>query len=99
MAITQVFIYLQLLDVLTTLVGFRLGAVEASPFVRTLMHAGPAAGLMVSKSLAFVLGGYCIYTKRQHLMRLANYWYSGLVVWNLIIILVLTTGAPLRHIL
>jgi len=53
----------------------------------------------VSKSLAFVLGGYCIYTKRQHLMRLANYWYSGLVVWNLIIILVLTTGAPLRHIL
>ena len=37
MALTQVFVYLQLLDLLTTLLGLRLGAVEASPFVRLLM--------------------------------------------------------------
>jgi len=30
----SVFIYLQLLDVLTTLVGFKLGAAEASPFIQ-----------------------------------------------------------------
>jgi len=99
MAITQVFVYLQLLDVLTTLVGFRLGAMEASPFVRVLMHAGPAAGLALSKGVAFLLGGYCVYTKRHHLMRLASYWYGGLVVWNLVIILALSTGATAHAIL
>ena len=93
MAITQVFLYLQLLDVLTTLVGFRLGAIEASPVVRLLMHAGPAAGLLFSKGLALVLGGVCVCTKRQRLMRLANYWYGGLVVWNLTIILAMSAHA------
>ena len=45
MAIAQIFIYLQLLDLLTTLVGFKMGAAEASPFIRMLMPAGPAAGV------------------------------------------------------
>ena len=49
--IYQIFIYLQLLDLLTTLVGFKLGAGEASPFIRVLMHAGPATGVIVSKVL------------------------------------------------
>ena len=99
MAVIQLFVYLQLLDALTTLVGFRLGAFEASPFIRTLMHAGPATGLALSKALAFLLGGYCVYTKRQHLMRLANYWYGVLVVWNLMIILVLTMGLRAHSVL
>jgi hypothetical protein len=87
MAITQVFVYLQLLDLLTTLVGFRVGAVEASPFIRTLMHLGPAAGLLVSKVLALGLGGYCVYSKKLGLIRLVTYWYGGLVVWNLMVML------------
>lgn len=87
MAITQIFIYLQLLDLLTTLVGFKLGAGEASPFIRVLMHAGPAAGVMLSKVLALGLGGVCVYTRKLHLIKWATYWYSGLVVWNLIVML------------
>jgi len=87
MAITQIFVYLQLLDLLTTLVGFKLGAAEASPFIRMLMHAGPAAGVMASKVLALGLGGFCVYMRKQHLIRWATYWYSGLVVWNLIVML------------
>src|SRR3982751_6601 len=67
--IYQIFVYLQLLDLLTTLVGFKLGAAEASPFIRMLMHAGPVAGVAVSKLLAVGLGALCIYTKRQHLVR------------------------------
>ena len=50
MAITQVFIYLQLLDLLTTLIGLRLGAAEASPFIRVLMHVGPVAGVALRSS-------------------------------------------------
>jgi hypothetical protein len=87
MGTTQVFIYLQLLDLLTTLVGFRLGAGEASPFIRMLMHAGPAIGVTISKLLALALGGVCIAAKRTHLIRWASYWYAGLVVWNLMVML------------
>jgi hypothetical protein len=52
MGIYQAFLYLQLLDLLTTLLGFRLGAAEASPFIRLIMHAGPVTGVIASKVLA-----------------------------------------------
>jgi Domain of unknown function (DUF5658) len=87
MALGQIFIYLQLLDLLTTLVGFKLGAAEASPFIRMLMHAGPVAGVAISKLVAVGLGGLCVYLKKNHLIRWATYWYGGLVVWNLMIML------------
>jgi len=95
MAITYIFVYLQLLDLLTTLVGFRLGAAEASPFIRMLMHAGPAMGIVASKVLALGLGAVCIYAKKQHLIRWTTYWYGALVVWNLMIMLA-TPGPLLR---
>ena len=87
MAVAQVFIYLQLLDLLTTLVGFKMGAGEASPFIRLLMQAGPATGVMISKLIALALGGLCLYLKKQHLIRWATYWYGALVVWNLMVML------------
>lgn len=83
----EVFIYLQLLDFITTLIGMRLGLGEASPFIRWLMHVGPAAGLALSKLIAFLLGGVCIWLKRRHLLRWINYWYAALVVWNMGLIL------------
>ena len=95
MAITYIFIYLQLLDLLTTLVGLKLGAKEASPFIRMLMYAGPAFGVMVSKVLSLGLGALCIYYKKNHLMRWVSYWYGGLVVWNLMV--VLAVPVPLVH--
>ena len=58
MGIYQIFVYLQLLDLLTTMVGFRLGAVEASPFIN-----------------------------KAHIIRWISYWYAGLIVWNLMIML------------
>ncbi|HTS28513.1 MAG TPA: DUF5658 family protein [Bryobacteraceae bacterium] len=87
MGITQIFIYLQLLDLLTTLVGFKVGADEASPFIRMLMHVGPVAGVLASKVLALILGGVCVYAKKLSLIRWISYWYAGLVVWNLMVML------------
>jgi hypothetical protein len=95
MATVQIFIYLQLLDVLTTLVGFKMGAAEASPFIRVLMHAGPAAGVVASKVLALGVGGICVYTKKHRLIRWISYWYGGLVVWNLMVLL--AAPGPLAH--
>ncbi|MBZ5619197.1 MAG: DUF5658 family protein [Acidobacteriia bacterium] len=87
MAITHIFIYLQLLDLLTTLVGFKLGAAEASPFIRILMQAGPAVGVIASKLVALVLGGVCVYAKKYNLIRWISYWYAALIVWNLMVML------------
>jgi len=84
---TQIFIYLQLLDLLTTLVGFKLGASEASPFISLLMHFGPAAGVAASKLVALGLGAICVYKRKYNLIRLATYWYGALVVWNLMVML------------
>jgi hypothetical protein len=87
MSLLQIFVYLQLLDLVTTLLGFRLGAAEASPFIRILMFAGPAAGVALSKVLALALGGWCVYRRKLNLIRVVTYWYSGLVIWNLMILL------------
>jgi hypothetical protein len=85
----QVFVYLQLLDFLTTLVGFRLGASEASPFIAKLIHVtSPAMGVFASKVVGLGIGGLCVAAGRVKLIGWINYWYAGLIVWNLCILLV-----------
>jgi Domain of unknown function (DUF5658) len=93
MALIYIFVYLQVLDLLTTLVGFRLGASEASPFIRVMMHFGPAVGVVLSKLFALGLAGACVYLKKDHIIKWITYWYGGLVVWNLMVML----GAPWTH--
>jgi hypothetical protein len=85
----QLFLYLQVLDLVTTLVGFRLGASELSPFVRWLTEIGPATGVLLSKVVAVGLAAFCVITARYRTIRLINYWYAGLVLWNLGILLLL----------
>jgi Domain of unknown function (DUF5658) len=87
MLYAQIFLYLQVLDFLTTLVGFKLGASELSPFVRYLMQFGPIAGLAASKLLGVVMAGLCLWLGRPHLVRWICYWYAALVVWNICTIL------------
>lgn len=89
MLVIQVFVYLQVLDFLTTMVGFRLGASEASPFIAKLIHlTSPAVGVAASKLVGLGVGAMCVATNRTRLLTWANYWYAALVVWNLAMILV-----------
>ncbi len=82
------FAYLQVLDLLTTLIGLHFGAEEASPFIRVMMHFGrPAAGVVLSKLFALTLGALCAYLNRQRLLRRMTWWYGGVVVWNLVVML------------
>ena len=87
MVYTQVFLYLQILDFLTTLIGFKLGLLEANPFIRSLLMFGPLIALVLSKGIALALAGACIYLHKHHLIRWITYWYAGLVAWNLCTIL------------
>ena len=83
----QVFVYLQLLDALTTLLGFRIGLPEASPFIQAMMRMGPMTGLLASKAVALALCGICLWSGRWRVIGWINYWYATLVVWNLSLIL------------
>jgi hypothetical protein len=84
----MVFVYLQVLDYLTTMVGFRVGASEASPFIAKLIHlTSPAVGVFASKLVGVGLGAGCVLVNKSHLVKWINYWYAALVVWNLVVIL------------
>lgn len=86
MSKVEVFVYLQLLDFLTTLVGLRLGCSELSPFVGMLMQFDVVFGLCAVKMNGLVLGGICLW-KRPRVIFWVNYIFAGLVVWNLFNIL------------
>ena len=87
MAYTQIFLYLQVLDFFTTLIGFKLGLGEASPFIRALLHFGPVLALVLSKLTALALAGVCIALHKHYVIRWISYWYAGLIAWNLCTIL------------
>jgi len=89
MSYLQVFLFVQILDYLTTLVGLRIGGSEVSPFIRWVMQLGPFLGLGLVKLLGFAMGAYCVYSGRTRVIVWCNYLFAGLVIWNLCNILVL----------
>lgn len=82
-----VFFSLQALDVLTTLIGIRLGASEGSIFVSRLMALGPLEGLLISKLFAVLLVMSALRLKRPRLVVFLNYWFAALIAWNLFTII------------
>jgi len=82
----KIFMYLQVLDFVTTIAGFRLGLAEGNPIVRSMTEAGPVFGVAASKILAFVFGVICYALNRHALIRRVNYWYLAVVTWNLVLI-------------
>jgi hypothetical protein len=75
----EVFLYLQVLDVLTTLIGFSLGNGEASPMVRMMVRWGPLNGLLISKIAAVAVAAVCLMLRRRKLILWINYWYAAVV--------------------
>ena len=83
------FVILQLLDLLTTLAAFHAGAVEINPVVAKLTaYFGPIGGVLCSKLLAVLLA-----LRLRRLLWVANVFYTGIVIWNLIVLFALS----LRH--
>jgi len=79
----EVFLFLQVLDVLSTLIGFSLGNGEASPMVRLMIRWGPVNGLIVSKLVAVGVAAVCLMLRRRKLIHWINYWYAAVITWNL----------------
>lgn len=79
----EVFLLLQLLDFMTTLIGMRLGGAEMSPFVRWMMSFDMVLGLSMVKLLGIAMGGFCLATRRFRVIGWVNIFFAALVVWNL----------------
>ena len=82
--------YLQLLDLLTTLIFMTHQIQESNPLVKLLMHSAgsPLAGLIVTKLAAFAVALYCWRRARLKVLWIVNLFYSAVVVWNLVALLV-----------
>jgi len=81
-----VFFSLQVLDVLTTLIGLSVGAVAARVKVARLLSLSPVAGLIIPKLFSILLIVSAVRFKRPRLVVFMNYWFAGVVTWNLITI-------------
>lgn len=83
-----VFVVLQCLDVLTTLLFLSKGIQEGNPLLSWALpfaHA-PWMGLVAAKLLATFIGFYFYYQGKFAALRLANMGYSLIVGWNLLTI-------------
>ena len=74
---------MQMLDMLTTLLGLQLGAKEASLFLGGLMKVGPLAALLIAKIMAVLLIATALKYKRPRVVVFLNYWFAAVVTWNL----------------
>lgn len=78
-----IFIGLQFLDLATTLAVFSRGGVELNPVIRTLMPwTGRLLAIVLSK--ATLLSVILLLGRRRRLLRFANVFYTGVVVWNIV---------------
>jgi hypothetical protein len=81
------FVALQMLDVLTTLIGLRMGAGEGSVFLSQLMQLNPVTALLLGKIFAVFLVATALRFKRGRIVVFVNFWFTAVVTWNLGIIL------------
>jgi len=86
------FSYLQVLDILTTLVFLAHGVDEANPMVRAavaLSH-NPLQALLAIKAAAIAMAVYCRWSGRSRLLAGANAFFAAIVVWNLLALIAKT---------
>ncbi len=79
------FVYLQLVDLLTTLAFLAHGVEEANPLIRLLLGLMPSrlAALALVKLVAVGLAYYCWRLGKVTLLQKVTCFYAVLALWNL----------------
>ena len=81
------FVALQVLDLFTTLLAFRMGAFEVNPLVAHLVAMfGGLRGVVISKLVAISIA-----MGVRRLIWVVNIFYALIILWNAIIILGLSS--------
>ncbi len=82
--------YLQVLDVLTTVAFLSGGVQEGNPVVRLALRLAPSplGTLVALKVLALGLAVYCWWGGRRRLLGRMNVFFAVVVAWNLLALVV-----------
>ena len=84
------FIVLQLLDLLTTMAAFHVGAYEVNPLVaRFTVAYGPLRGVLYSKIIAVLIA---MGVRRR--LWIVNVFYTGIICWNVFVLVTLALAKP-----
>jgi Domain of unknown function (DUF5658) len=89
MPIVDTFVFLQLLDLLTTIIGLKWGAQELNPVILHVMKTGALEGLLASKVAILVMAGAMIWYRRVGVLFIVNYIFGGLIIWNVLQLMIL----------
>ena len=92
MSLLSIFVYLQVLDFLTTILFLKLGLPEANWLVGLLVRWSPLLGVLVAKLATIVVALIAVHYHKVRVMRLANLGYGGVVVWNLVVMILSKTA-------
>jgi uncharacterized membrane protein len=65
----------------------RLGGAERNSLIAHLMVFGSVEGLLLSKAIVLALALFAVWALRYRVLRWANIAFTGIVLWNLSIIL------------
>jgi len=82
----SVFIFLQIVDLMTTRMALSLGAGEQNPMVAQIMHLAPVYGLLISKLIVVAIAALGVWMEKSNGIRVANLAFTGVVVWNFSVI-------------
>lgn len=80
------FLALQVLDVVTTIVALAMGGAEKNPLMAQIMAFGTIRSLIVSKLLVLGLAAAFILIKKTKAVQLANVVFALIVIWNITVI-------------
>ena len=92
MGLLSIFIYLQVLDFLTTILFLKLGLPEGNWAVAALVHWSPLMGVLLAKAGTIIAALIAMHYQKDRVMRLANVGYGGVVVWNLFCMILAKTS-------
>jgi hypothetical protein len=85
-----IFFILQMADILTTLIAFRMGAFEMNPMLAWMLQGlGPLLGLLVAKAMTILI---VLQLQSAKLINLGNVAYVSVVAWNVWVIWSLAHG-------
>lgn len=80
------FALLQLADFVSTITAISFGGVEKNPVTASFFGGGPVLGLLATKLILLVVAGGIVWIGRVRSVRLANFAYCAVVLWNVSII-------------
>jgi hypothetical protein len=82
-----IFLLLQVLDFMTTMVGLAYGLTEVNPILRWVGSQVPSIyEALLYQKLTMIAIGTVVYSYRPRVIEWSNYFFLALVLWNFVML-------------